>query len=115
MGQYFKAVNTDKQEYICPWCIGGGAKLWEWAVNPQGSIFVWLLQKNPAQHDGQKLAGRWAGDAVSLVGDYDESNLYERARRYRNISGPLVEEWNQFTGLDAYRLAYDPCECCLSA
>ena len=28
MGQYFKAINLDKKEYVCPWCLGGGAKLW---------------------------------------------------------------------------------------
>jgi hypothetical protein len=36
MGQYFKACDLDKQEYICPWCVGGAAKLWEWAANPWG-------------------------------------------------------------------------------
>ena len=24
-GQYFKAVNEDKKEVVCPWCLGGGA------------------------------------------------------------------------------------------
>lgn len=46
MGQYFKAVNTDKKEYVCPWCIGGGAKLCEWAANSQGAIFTLLLRKS---------------------------------------------------------------------
>ena len=39
MGQYYVAVNKRKREYICPWCLGGVAKLWEWAVNPQSAIF----------------------------------------------------------------------------
>ncbi|MDB5392139.1 MAG: hypothetical protein JWM11_7785 [Planctomycetaceae bacterium] len=46
MGQYFAAVNTDKKEFVCPWCIGGGAKLWEWAANPTGAIFTLLLRKS---------------------------------------------------------------------
>ena len=46
MGQYFKAANIDKKEVVCPWCIGGGAKLWEWAANSYGAIFVRLLRKS---------------------------------------------------------------------
>ena len=44
MGQYFKAVNLDRREYVCPWCIEGGAKFWEWVANPQGSILAFLLR-----------------------------------------------------------------------
>ena len=34
-----------------------------------------------------KYAGRWAGDEVYLVGDYDESDLYEKAgKEFTNIS-----------------------------
>src|SRR5438874_1459845 len=46
MGQYFKAVNLDKKEYVCPWRLSGGAKLWEWSANAQGSIFTLLLRKS---------------------------------------------------------------------
>ena len=99
MGQYFKAVNLDKEEYVCPWCMGGGAKLWEWAANTQGSIFTLLLRKSDEGGGGDfygyrkgcaeggpiccpvnAVAGRWAGDRVCLVGDYDSSKLWERLR-----------------------------------
>ncbi|HQZ64532.1 MAG TPA: hypothetical protein PLY87_05630 [Planctomycetaceae bacterium] len=46
MGQYFKPANLDKREYICPWCIGGGAKFFEWAANTQGAIFTMLLHRS---------------------------------------------------------------------
>jgi len=123
MGQYFKAINTKKQEYVCPWCIDCGAKLWEWAANPQGAIFTYLLRKSSSTGGGdyggsqtqvielndltdfsdvlakglaregmnmeipeEAMVGRWAGDPVYMIGDYDESNLYETSRTYRNIS-----------------------------
>ena len=35
-GQTFKAINLDKQEYICSSCMGGGTKFWEWV--PKGHI-----------------------------------------------------------------------------
>ena len=44
MGQYFKAVNLDKREVVCPWCLSGFAKLIEWAVHPWGAIFRVLLR-----------------------------------------------------------------------
>jgi hypothetical protein len=48
MGQYFRPANVDKKEYVCPRCIGGFAKLYEWAANPQGAIFTMLLRKSSA-------------------------------------------------------------------
>jgi hypothetical protein len=154
MGQYFKAANLDKKEVVCPWCIGGGAKLWEWAANPQGAIFTVLLRQSSAGgggdyygyrtqevHLGQypkgtaseammhklgavlsmegrpvcappaSIVGRWAGDRVVLVGDYDESNLWEQLPSYRNISADLVDAWNNFIELDEMKLAFRP-ECC---
>lgn len=39
------------------------------------------------------VVGSWAGDRVALVGDYDESGLYQDAKRFKNISAPLVAEW----------------------
>lgn len=132
MGQYFKAVNLDKKEYVCPWCIGGGAKLWEWAANIQGSIFTLLLRKSDeggggdfyGYHKGcdeggpircpiSRIAGRWAGDRIALVGDYDSSRLWEEIdRSFRNISKELSEEWNAFIELPEKQLQYRPdCGC----
>jgi hypothetical protein len=154
MGQYFKAVNEDKKEVVCPWCLGGGAKLWEWAANPQGSVFTLLLRKssaggggdyygyytrnfdlvtggNPAQtllagvqcciamegqpipNPGNAIAGRWAGDRVMLVGDYDSSDIWKRLPEYRNITQELVEAWNDFIEIDNLKLKFNPaCSCC---
>jgi hypothetical protein len=119
MGQYFKAVNLDKQEYVCPWCLGGVAKLIEWASNPSGAVFTMLLRSSsrsgggdyygpagrsieigpdsaanietvmdeifkgvamegrPVTPAADTTVGRWAGDRVALVGDYDDAKLWE--------------------------------------
>lgn len=150
MGQYFKAANLDKKEVICPWCIGGGAKLWEWSANPQGAIFTLLLRKSsgggggdygskPTQilaieDDAAALAkavsegvaregrpmllpedsvvGRWAEDRVVLVGDYDESKLWNELKTYDNISESVVGTWNDFIELKEMQLEYrSDCTC----
>ena len=144
MGQYFKAVNLDKREVVCPWCLGGGAKLWEWAVNPQGAIFTLLLRKSSATGGGDYggpepqtielgdgnlaemiarsairegmplpipaslVVGRWAGDRVALIGDYDESGLWQELPKFQNITKPLVEAWNTFVELEDHLLEYRP-------
>ena len=156
MGQYFKAVNMDKKEVVCPWCIGGGAKLWEWAANSYGAIFTLLLRKSsesgggdfyyrlprgrevdvsgmtpqqaaqkmteatalavaaegqPIQPAADTIVGRWAGDRVVLVGDYDESKLWNELPEYRNISRQVVETWNDFIEIDDKKLSFRA-DCC---
>lgn len=152
MGQYFKAVNVTKKEVVCPWCLGGVAKLIEWAINPWGAIFTLLLRKSDASGGGDfygyrtmnivldeesapetimhavakgvamegrpvvppkdSLVGRWAGDEVYLVGDYDSSKLFEKSKKFRNISCQLVATWNHFIDVDEMRLKYNPkCSC----
>jgi hypothetical protein len=132
MGQYFKAVNLDKEEVVCPWCMGGVAKLWEWAVNPWGAVFTLLLRKSDGSGGGDffgyrggfdegsplpgehTVVGRWAGDRVVLVGDYDSSGLFEKSetKSYRNISKELVEVWNDFIEIPRMKLNYNAdCSC----
>ncbi|REK08646.1 MAG: hypothetical protein DWQ37_20120 [Planctomycetota bacterium] len=159
MGQYFKAVNLDKREVVCPWCLGGVAKLWEWAAGRHGPVFTLLLRKSsatgggdyfdpipssereiridpttdekqtasavlgaimlsvaaegqPIAEDGKSVVGRWAGDRVALVGDYDRSRLWDELPRYRNISKELVEAWNDFIEIDDMKLTFNPnCNC----
>ena len=155
MGQYFKAVNLDRKEVVCPWCMSGGAKLWEWAANPQGAVFTLLLRQSSAggggdyfgyrtqdlhldsrgpkgMHgsmldalrtvvviEGQSvdvpedgIAGRWAGDRVVLVGDYDSSGLFEKSGEFHNITEELVKVWNGFIELPEMKLTYHAgCSC----
>ena len=122
MGQYFRAVNTDKHEYVCPWCIGGGAKLWEWAANTQGAIFTLLLRKsdeggggdfpNPEVHP---VVGSWSGDRVALVGDYDSSRLFEKCEGWKNVSEELVRAWNAFIHRPELKLESRQCSSCQHA
>jgi hypothetical protein len=131
MGQYFKLVNLDKREFVCPWCVGQGAKLWEWAANPAGAVCTLLLRKSDEGGGGDfygyhrgcseggpihgplsSVAGRWAGDRLALVGDYDSSKLWDQLPTFRNISREVVEEWNSFIGCKELQLKFDPaCGC----
>ena len=115
MGQYFIAVNQTKKEYIRPWDIGGLAKLFEWCANHEAGIFPFLLRKSDElgggdiEHPDAQYAGRWAGDEVYLVGDYDSSGLYDRAQKsYRDIARGLVREYNRFIKIDKLKLKHCP-------
>lgn len=120
MGQYFIAVNSTKKQYVCPWCVGGIAKLWEWCSNQQSAIFPYLLRRSTGLGGGDiagtetsPLAGSWAGDQVSLVGDYDDSGEFQRAfKEYTNISPQLAAEYNAFAQLDEMKLDVRLCGSC---
>lgn len=111
MGQYFRAVNVSKKEYADAWDLGGVAKLWEWCANKWAAIFPYLLRKSNERGGGDieaadpEYAGRWSGDQVYLVGDYDESGLFNKAREeFTNISRPLAEEYNTFIKVEKFKL-----------
>lgn len=102
MGQYFHLINFDKKEYINGWNLGGGVKLWEWCANNITRVIPFLLRKSNEGGGGDiekdyKTAGRWAGDKIALVGDYDESKDYSRAiDEYTEISAQVKKDFNHF-------------------
>jgi len=105
MGQYFMLVNHTRKEFVSPWEVGAGAKLIEWCTGAQAGLLPYLLRRSDGTGGGDvepkdcEFAGRWAGDQVELVGDYDSSKGYKRAlSEYKNISCPLAKEYNQFMG-----------------
>ena len=87
-----------------------GAKLWEWAANNITRIFPFLLRKSNEGGGGDirkdyKNAGRWAGDRIVIVGDYDESGLYQRTEKeYTEISNEIVDEFNDFIEVKQYKV-----------
>ena len=100
MGQYFKLVNLDKKEVVNPWDIGGVAKFWEWLYNPQARVLVWLLRQSDEDGGGDigtderaryETIGRWAGDRITLIGDYDSSNLWDTAANTNDDGKPLPD------------------------
>jgi len=108
MGQYFIIVNLDKKEYLDPHKLDEGAKFWELCANNIGRLLVYLLRKSSEAGGGDvddptklKYCGRWAGDRIVVIGDYDESNLYFIAKdTYRDITTASAREYNRFIGED---------------
>lgn len=100
MGQYFKIVNLDKKEYLAPhsfkWAGGKLNEGWgeiNWALNN-------LLAQGFHPDDGwerDEFLGRWAGDRITIIGDYDESGLYQRLEKdgYKNLSLEIQEYFRQ--------------------
>jgi len=110
MGQYFLLVNLDKREYVYPIYVSTGMKLIELCVNNFGALLLFLLRKSSEGGGGDidkpyKYAGRWAGDRVVLVGDYDESDLFRKAlEEYKDITLAVVNEYNDFVWQDEFKL-----------
>ena len=94
MGQYYKAVNKTKQQYLSPWTFGNGAKLMEFVSDGKGmlqGLGILLAEGNGRGggdlHSDNDLIGSWAGDEVYISGDYADSELYHEAEsKYKDIS-----------------------------
>ena len=102
MGQYFKIVNLTKKEVVHPHNLNTGAKFREICNNNVGGVLLFLLRRSSQGGGGDidrsyEYAGRWAGDSIVVIGDYDESGLYDEAREYRDISKEVDEEFKDFT------------------
>ncbi len=136
MGQYFVFVNEDKKEFIHPHKLASGLKFWEILASPVATrALVFLLRKSNEGGGGDisvktKYCGHWAGDRISLVGDYDESDLYDLCKDpsdlpehnkwlkennraseiltkkdlYKDITDKMLVEYNAFIEIDEYQV-----------
>jgi hypothetical protein len=84
MGQYYMIVNLDRREYLNPLKFGDGCKVREFGFSSHGvmSALAILLAKSSTISGGgdfeSELTGAWASDRIVIIGDYDESGLYQR-------------------------------------
>lgn len=99
MGQYFLVLNLDKLQYLHPHCFGDGLKLLEFGCSSNGTLtgLTFLLRKSTegggGDYDGShEIVGSWAGDRIAIVGDYDDSKLYQEAgESWHNISHYVLD------------------------
>ena len=105
MGQYFLIVNTTKKEYLHPHRFGEGLKFMEFTVDGCGIMhgLAHLLAQSSSgvAIDDLEVTGRWVGDHVVIVGDYDESGVFDEAYEsddYHDISQAVI----QHIGKDSY-------------
>ena len=104
MGQYFLVVNTTKREFLHPHKFGDGFKLMEFGCSSLGTMtaLALLLRQSsetgggdwtPEHYGGEnELVGSWVGDSLVIVGDYDESGLFDTALNdYRDISSRIFD------------------------
>lgn len=85
MGQYFKVANIDKMEYLEAHKFGDGLKLLEFGASGCGTMLGLALLLRQSNEGGGgdiqsdlPIIGSWAGDRITIVGDYDKSELYQR-------------------------------------
>lgn len=99
MGQYWRPVNLTKKEFIDPYKLGAGLKLWEQLANTPGvgAALIVLLAVMPERRGGGDLAadpiiGHWAGDKVVFVGDYSEDGDFKSTPKFSTIYGLCYPE-----------------------
>jgi len=78
MGQYFYIVNLDKKEKIHPHKFNDGLKLGEQSKS--------LLALSLLLATGEGVKGRWCGDRIAFIGDYEDDETLLAAREATDIS-----------------------------
>lgn len=108
MGQYYKVINTTKEEYLDPHKFGDGLKLTEFGSSGSGTMcgLAILLANSNNRGSGDlrsenSIVGSWAGDCIVIAGDYatlcdpgecEEKILYDYANdNYTDISDAVIE------------------------
>jgi len=103
MVQLYLIVNKTKKEYLSPHDFGDRAQFRRFSNSGGGTLLALslLLRKSSNDHLGgcddysgdhsNPLLGSWAGDSISIEGDYDTEGLYHTALdSYENISIPTI-------------------------
>ena len=103
MGQYFIVANTTKKEYLHPHKFGSGLKFLEFTLDGFGvmSGLAHLIAQSSdgVADDCEMVTGRWIGDHIVIVGDYDNSGIFDDAMDgYEDISNAVI----QHMGKDPY-------------
>ena len=103
MGQYFIVANTTKQEFLHPHKFGSGLKFLEFTLDGSsvmsGLAHLLAQSSEGVAMDDVEVTGRWIGDHVIIVGDYDNSGLFDKAyEHYTDISNAVI----QHMGKDPY-------------
>lgn len=115
MGQYYTVANLDKKEFLYAHKMDSGLKFWEIVNSNIPRVLAFLLWKSDGRGGGdgdvddnelvKKYAGRWAQNRIVMIGDYDESGLYEQIDDgeqkgvWKDISIPCslaYNKWNDY-------------------
>lgn len=107
MGQYYKAVNLDKKEFLSPHDCGNGAKLMEFGLSGMSMmscVSILLADGNGRGggdlHSKNPIIGSWAGDRIVITGDYADNGKF-----IPEDQGPLEWDGEEHEKYNLYTLA----------
>jgi len=119
MGQYYKQINLDKEQFLYTHSLGDGLKLLEFGLSSCGTMTAMaiLLSSGNGRGGGDlhldkvkskkllKLAdeiiGSWAGDRIVIAGDYGDPKKFINRRKYK---APVLQKASK---VNIYALAED--------
>lgn len=102
MGQYHCVANLDKREFVDPHKLACGLKLWEQLASHPGTggaLVVLLASASNGEGGGDlkpaDIVGRWRGDRIAFVGDYDDQSSYA-------TGAPTADKCRWMNGAEIY-------------
>jgi len=110
MGEYFYIVNLTKKEYIDNHILGG-VKLWEVLANTVPTKLLGYLLADHISIDRADIGmGRWNGDKITIVGDYNPNEIYQKCGNgeYKDITKTVIDSYNKFIEIEEYQYKGNP-------
>lgn len=100
MGEYYRIVNTDSQEWIDPDDFGEPIKLGGLMRSNFLGILAYLLAESKNSYldnEENAFAGAWRHESVVVVGDtHPLHSTVEDDDTYTHISNQFAAEYNRF-------------------
>ena len=99
MGQYFYIVNETKKQFLHPHAFDEGLKLAEFGSSSNGSLkaLAFLLSDNDVHPWEHELNGTWAGDKITIAGDYGPDDRKDSEGKPCNLHHLACEEFEDIS------------------
>lgn len=96
MVQSFKAVNLDKREFVCPWCMNEGATLRQWTAGHHSGIFTLLMSESSLDCQDTDRSPSYviaSADRRVIIAEVSHKSIFKEEPPTPSAGSSLIGRW----------------------